>query len=468
MSIVKKKRHVSKKNKKAWRKYCDIQDVEDFLDDQRLEERLGKFETKPDSELFVFDTTGEESKNDENEEKKPIITLKYQRRMRLTETPKCFDVLLPNSKVPDPVVKRNHVKPVGSKPTALSKISHKKKLEKGIYEKKIMMNKKNRKIALERKKKSKQKTQNFNLDLWGQDTPEVKGIPETLCEEFISPEAQIHNVLPEKRFRVKPPPPKKLMTKSAVETPHPGISYNPSYQEHQDLLQKVVEREQKLIKKEKHLERVTTRMFSKVSAQDKENQWKSEMSVGLLESEPSKLKPSNPDEDTDNEYRAINPPVKNKKKDHKARRKQKERLAEMERLKREKINKKKISDIYRLRKLKSVIEKTESKQVKEREQRAKKRALKEEIQPPTLSSSKIPLPEPDFVEPSALTGDLRNVECKGTGNLLRERYESLQRRGALAGAKVMMKKKKKIKSYFKPGHKVTDQDVQNYLAKIEQ
>lgn len=41
MSIIKKKKHVSKKNKKDWRKHCDIRDVEEFLEDQRLEERLG-------------------------------------------------------------------------------------------------------------------------------------------------------------------------------------------------------------------------------------------------------------------------------------------------------------------------------------------------------------------------------------------------------------------------------------------
>lgn len=57
--------------------------------------------------------------------------------------------------------------------------------------------------------------------------------------------------------------------------------------------------------------------------------------------------PSAPSEELDNEYKAINPPVKNKKKDHKARRKQKERIQERERLKREKIDKKKITDIYK-------------------------------------------------------------------------------------------------------------------------
>lgn len=68
------------------------------------------------------------------------------------------------------------------------------------------------------------------------------------------------------------------------------------------------------------------------------------MSAGL----PQPHNPANDSgSETDNEYKAVNPPVKNKKKDHKARRKQRERLEEKERLKREKIDKKKITDLYR-------------------------------------------------------------------------------------------------------------------------
>lgn len=52
-----------------------------------------------------------------------------------------------------------------------------------------------------------------------------------------------------------------------------------------------------------------------------------------------------------------------------------------------------------------------------------------------------------------------------SANLLRDRYESLQRRGAVAASKVMMKKKRKLKSYFKAGHKVTDKDIDQYVAK---
>jgi hypothetical protein len=48
------------------------------------------------------------------------------------------------------------------------------------------------------------------------------------------------------------------------------MSYNPSYGDHQDLLQEVANKELMLIKEEKHLKRVTSRMFSRVTENERE------------------------------------------------------------------------------------------------------------------------------------------------------------------------------------------------------
>lgn len=62
-----KNKGASKKNKKSWRKNTSIEDIEEFLDDQRLEERLGgSFDQRKDEDLFVVD-----SKRDVEEEKVP-------------------------------------------------------------------------------------------------------------------------------------------------------------------------------------------------------------------------------------------------------------------------------------------------------------------------------------------------------------------------------------------------------------
>jgi len=39
--VKSKRKRISKKTKKAWRKHSDIKDVENFLDDVRLQERTG-------------------------------------------------------------------------------------------------------------------------------------------------------------------------------------------------------------------------------------------------------------------------------------------------------------------------------------------------------------------------------------------------------------------------------------------
>lgn len=57
---------------------------------------------------------------------------------------------------------------------------------------------------------------------------------------------------------------RKKSSLPAVEPPHPGMSYNPSFTDHQDLLKIVAEKEIKLIKEEEHLTRCTKGMFQKV------------------------------------------------------------------------------------------------------------------------------------------------------------------------------------------------------------
>ena len=62
ISRPKRQKGASKKNKKSWRKNTDVEEVEEFLDDQRLEERLGgAFDKRKDSDIFVLDksTNGE-------------------------------------------------------------------------------------------------------------------------------------------------------------------------------------------------------------------------------------------------------------------------------------------------------------------------------------------------------------------------------------------------------------------------
>lgn len=96
------------------------------------------------------------------------------------------------------------------------------------------------------------------------------------------------------------------------------MSYNPSLQDHQELLQQVVEREEGIIKKEQHLKRVTTSMFSKVTPEERDQRRVQEMSQGMED----ELEEQEEDADSggdDKPYHTINAPVENKKKSKQAR-----------------------------------------------------------------------------------------------------------------------------------------------------
>lgn len=116
MTGLVKKRKVSKKNKSSWRKHVDVKDVDEFLEEQRLDERLGysisifktlcwllsfRFVSKlADDELFQIDTQS-------STEGATLLSEKEIRRQKLEEKPvNCFSLLVPHTKVPDPIKRR--------------------------------------------------------------------------------------------------------------------------------------------------------------------------------------------------------------------------------------------------------------------------------------------------------------------------------------------------------------------------
>lgn len=66
--------------------------------------------------------------------------------------------------------------------------------------------------------------------------------------------------------RISRPKYKEQTVLPSIDIPHPGTSYNPSYEDHQNLLQEVASIERKIMKEEAHLDRVTKLMRKKFSA----------------------------------------------------------------------------------------------------------------------------------------------------------------------------------------------------------
>jgi nucleolar protein 53 len=111
----------------------------------------------------------------------------------------------------------------------------------------------------------------FNFDLWSGEK-DLK-INDT-NEYFLRTTNRIMPNKP-KNFDVKP----SLLP--AIELPHPGTSYNPTYEDHQDLLLKAHLVELEKLKKEEKLMRNMDAKIPKMTEEQIEKLWLKEMSTGL-------------------------------------------------------------------------------------------------------------------------------------------------------------------------------------------
>jgi nucleolar protein 53 len=216
----------------------------------------------------------------------------------------------------------------------------------------------------------------------------------------------------------------------AIELPHPGTSYNPTFEDHQALLLKAHELELVKLKKEQKLMRSTDAKMTKMSAQEIEKLWLQEMSGGLVpedaadddDEESKKIVGSNDDDDEEEED--------DKKEQKVLTVKTKKRLLEEKMKKKLKENEKQKriqeSEIYRLKSIKKEIARKEREHKAEMDKREAERKQKELYGPKRISRLKYEEPELELKLSHEITGNLRSL--KPEGNILRDRYKSLQKR----------------------------------------
>merc|ERR1712192_244613 len=141
-------------------------------------------------------------------------------------------------------------------------------------------------------RKTRRRT-NFDFDIWAEDEDNKEKLP---SKEWVDEEALIHTLKGKSKHMPKAAAKRDFSTGSllpAVEVPHAGSSYNPSVEEHQELLWKATMVELAKEKELKRIEMQTTAMFpSKGKAPTAQDRVK-EMSEGILE--------LNQDEEADNE-----------------------------------------------------------------------------------------------------------------------------------------------------------------------
>lgn len=413
-----KRRKVSKNKKKNW-KYSDIKDVEEYLDNVRLQERTGGIVSeKKDSELFVIDKSATDLSS-------------LRRNKKFPKQLKCHALLLPDANIKAAAVVRE-----------AKKVDPAKKKQDLILEKKVAAKKQKAKGKVAGKKLKK------TYDLWNDDS-RLKDKE----SEKIDVIDEGHFSVITKRRRVNAPPKylDKPYTKPAVEVPHAGMSYNPTFEDHQELLQDAVAVEVAKERAEMKITRALDQQFPSKAEAPTEQSYLKEMSAGLKDAESDPEEESG--EEMDMDQLPVARAVKNTKKTTTQRNREK-RQKEMEAIKKKKkaLNVK-TNEFYRLRSIKKELSTAEEELI----QRQYKEALKKKNRiegTHRLGFKRFEVPDLEVKLSDEMEGTLRLL--KPEGSLFDDRFKSFQKRNVIEPrlrAKNLSKRKFKKKTFEKKAHK---------------
>merc|ERR1712083_9792 len=341
---------ISKKGKKGWRKNVDIEKVEEYLEDKRLEERLGgAFVERADDDLFTIDKDAE--KSDE-------VPKRKWRKNRQDKPLKCFQHLEIKGGVADPKKGRNRRKTPEERRNPQLVEKEKTLNQNGIVKAKTKLQKKHRelenlkKAASEIERTTRRRTK-FDFDLWSDmDNVEAKKVNEN---DWLDLNTKNHTLKNTRNLQRKAPEdllenPSDL---KAVEVPHSGSSYNPSLKDHQDLLWKAAIVEINKDKAEHKIEYHTTRMFPTADKFPTKESWIKEMSEGVpgLDKDLIKETPENEAVEKEEEEEDEDPKMFKPKTKTQRNRAKREKLEE-NRKKVEMEDKKKFQDVFKLKSMK--------------------------------------------------------------------------------------------------------------------
>merc|ERR1712192_330106 len=306
-------------------------------------------------------------------------------------------------------------------------------------------------------RKTRRRT-NFDFDIWAEDEDNKLKLP---SKEWVDEEALIHTAKGKSKHMPKAAAKRDFSTGSllpAVEVPHAGSSYNPSVEEHQELLWKATMVELAKEKELKRIEMQTTAMFpSKGKAPTAQDRVK-EMSEGILElnqdEDDDEVKADAGEEESDAEndegdQKVLKPITRKQKRDRRG------RMFEGQKEKRMKESKIREMEVMRVKSLKKELSKEDQK-TQENQERREKQRVEKMSGPIQLSNYKYEPQELELKLSNELTGNLRNLSPEGS--LLEDRFKSMQRRN-------MIEVRVKQKKVEKRGHRMGWEENKNVVAK---
>ncbi|KAJ8369082.1 hypothetical protein SKAU_G00091100 [Synaphobranchus kaupii] len=400
-----RRKRVNKNKKKNWNKHSDIQDVEEFLDDVRLQERStgGLLSERPDDGLFFVDT-GDHSKN---------IQKGGAEKKGRGSRPLRIDLILQNdSLIPPPKDILAHQQPNAKK---LRRIAQKAEqlAAKGVLPRrqKLLMR---RKVAAGSKAKERPSANNHPerpfYDLW----TEPSGVT---ADPWYLEQTQKKLVKRPDKLNQKP------SALPAVEVIAAGGSYNPEFFSHQALLLQAHEVE---VKRQKEEQRVERQLAYKREDTATEETVFQEQVEGLLEEEEGE-EPVQEGEEPMQEKTTSQSATRDKKTERQRKREKAEKAKEQHR-KAVQVLTGRRQQLFQLRSIHAEVKRREQ---RTRERQAKRRARQEAQKslPRRLGKLKFQAPDLDVQLSDEIPGSLRMLRPEGS--ILKDRFKSLQKRNMI-------------------------------------
>ena len=425
-----KRARVSKNKKKNWRKHTDVNDVEEYLEDVRVQERTGGIVAeKTDDQLFFVDVGIEP---DQPEDETTGDKTKIRKRSVKTKL-KCHALLEPDPNTKAARIQTSFRKSVRNKEKQLNELKQ-ENAEKSATRQNARKQQKDARDNLIKKIKAKRTLPVANYDLWGQDSEKTAVVERNRNKPNIKEPTSL-------RRKVKP------SELPSVEVPHPGASYNPTYEDHQELLTKAKLIEYAKDRDEKRVERA----LAALTTDRPEKVWLEEMSAGLYDEDEASEDEEDAVEDEEDEEENSSAVRREDKKTRTQRNKEKINVEKEMLAKKKKEENMKKSEIFRLRTFKAEI-KAEEMKLKQRAEKKAELAIKNKDNPKKLGKLKYSEADIEIKTTDELVGSLRML--KPEGNLLADRFNSLQKRNVIEPRKrAKHVKKYKRKEFDKKSHR---------------
>ncbi|XP_059186471.1 ribosome biogenesis protein NOP53 isoform X2 [Centropristis striata] len=413
-----RRKRLNKNKKKNWNKHIDIDDVDEFLEDVRHQQRTtgGLLSEKPDDSLFFLDVG--QPKKAEQKEAEPAAG---RTRKGRAQRPLRIDLILQHdSLVPAPKDVLAHQQPNAKK---LRRIAQKAEqlAARGVVPRrqKLLLNR--RTVTRTTRKSVTEANNNPDreyYDIWGQEAKDP-------ADPWYLQQTGKKRVKRPEKLNEKP------SVLPAVEVIAPGGSYNPDFLSHQALLKEAHEVE---VKKQKAEDKIVRQLAVNKDDTATEETILREQVEGLVEEEEEEEEEDDEDEAAapdEEEGAAVGAITLSVKKTERQRKKERADKVKEQRRQANRHRSDQRQQLFQLRSIKTSIKQQEQ-DTKDKQKIRKDNQEAEKAQPRRLGKLKFKAQDMEVQLSDELAGSLRQL--KPEGSVLKDRLRSLSAGPQTSGA----------------------------------